>query len=117
MTLGELADMVDRWALELTPYLPPSIAGSIIGLRWAKEQTPLQKVGSFCASCAIAVYAGPAIGEVMGLGPRAQAATILLVAVLGMDILGGIVVAAKQFGATPVASLKVWWTAWRGGGA
>ena len=118
MTLDELTDIGragGRWSSRpICRRRSRARSSACVGPR---QQTPLQKLGSFCASCAIAVYAGPAIGEVMNLGPRAQAATILLVAVLGMDILGGIVAAAKQFGATPVASLKEWWTAWRGGGA
>ncbi len=113
--MSDLGDSLRKWAADIAPYLPPSILGSIIGLRWAKNQTPLQKVASFFMSCAFAVYAGPAIAEWMALGPKSSAAVILMVAVLGMDILGGLVAAAREFGVSPLASFKEWWGAWRGG--
>jgi hypothetical protein len=102
------------WLGDLAPYLPPSILGSVIGLRWAQKQTPLQKVVSFVGSSALAVYAGPAIAEWFSLGPRATALVILIAAVIGMDVLGGLAAAAKQFKDAPAASFKDWWSALRG---
>jgi len=105
-----------QWARDIAPYLPPSLLGSVIGLRWAAAQTPLQKVSGFVASSTLAVYAGPAIAEWFTLGPRATALVILIAAVVGMDVLGGLAAAAAQFKASPAASFKDWWGAWRGAG-
>jgi hypothetical protein len=102
------------WFGDLAPYLPPSILGSVIGLRWAQKQTPLQKVVSFIGSSALAVYAGPAIAEWFALGPRATALVVLIAAVIGMDVLGGLAAAARQFKDAPAASFKEWWRALRG---
>ena len=43
----------------------------------------------------MAVYCGPAIAEFFTLGPKATIAVGVLTAVLGMDILGGLMAAAK----------------------
>ncbi len=103
------------WLGDFAPYLPPSILGSVIGLRWAQKQTPVQKVVSFVGSSALAVYAGPAIAEWFALGPRSTALVVLIAAVIGMDVLGGLAAAAKQFKDAPAASFKDWWGALRGG--
>lgn len=107
--------MSDRfaWLADLAPYLPPAF-GSFIGLRWAKDQTPLQKVTGFLGGFGLAVWFGPAVAEVFSLGPKATIAAGVLIAVIGMDIIGGLMAAAKAFGANPVQSFKDWWGAVRG---
>jgi len=108
-----LGDTFASLSAGLAPYLPPSILGSVIGLRWAQKQTPLQKVVGFIGSSALAVYAGPAIAEWFALGPRATALVVLIAAVIGMDVLGGLAAAARQFKDAPAASFKNWWRALR----
>ena len=105
MTLNDLAK-------EAAPYLPPAF-GAFIGLRWAKDQTPLQKVSGFAGGFGLAVYFGPATAELLSLGPKATIAAGILIAIIGMDILGGLMAAAKAFGNNPLESFKSWWSAWR----
>ena len=108
--LGDLASQV-------APYLPPAF-GAFIGLRWAQNQTPLQKVTGFIGGFGVAVYMGPAVAELLGLGPKATVAAGILLAVVGMDILGGLMAAASAFRVDPAGSFAKWWGAWwsRGGG-
>ncbi len=105
--------MSDRfsWLGDLAPYLPPAL-GSLIGLRWAKEQTARQKVVSFALSFGLGVYLGPATAELLSLGPKAAVAAGILIAVVGMDVIGGLVAAARAFQAAPLDSFKSWWSAW-----
>lgn len=101
---------------DIAPYLPPAF-GALVGLRYAADQTPTQKVTSFGAGFGLAVYFGPAIAELLSLGPKASVAVGILTAVIGMNVIGGLMVAAAQFRADPVESFKSWWRAIRGGGA
>lgn len=106
---------LDQFAADVAPYLPPAF-GAFVGLRWASNQTPTQKLTGFAGGFGLAVYCGPAVAEWLALGPKATIAIGVLVAVIGMDILGGLMAAAKAFGADPLGWFKSWWGAWRGGG-
>jgi hypothetical protein len=105
-----LADFVS----DVAPYLPPGF-GAYLGLYWAKNQTPSQKAMGFVGGFGLAVWFGPAVAEWFSLGPKATIAVGVLIAVAGMDILGGIMAAAKAFSVDPMASIKSWWSVWRGG--
>jgi hypothetical protein len=100
---------------ELAPYLPPAF-GALIGLRYTKDQTPAQKASSFLTGFGLAVYCGPALAELLALGPKATIAAGILIAIVGMDIVGGLIVAARQFGSAPVAAFRGWLDAWLGRG-
>lgn len=97
----------------LAPYLPPAF-GAFIGLQWAKNQTPAQKLTGFVGGFGLAVWFGPAVAEWFTLGPKATIAVGVLIAVIGMDVLGGIMAAAKAFSVDPMASIKAWWATFRG---
>lgn len=104
---------LDNLAKEAALYLPPAF-GAFIGLRWAKDQTPVQKVTGFVGGFGLAVYMGPAIAEFFALGPKGTIAVGVLTAVIGMDVLGGLMAAAKAFGSNPLDSFKNWLGAWKG---
>lgn len=108
-----MPDRFREFAADIAPYLPPAF-GAFIGLRWAQNQTPVQKVTGFAGGFGLAVYFGPAIAEFFTLGPKATIAVGVLTAVIGMDILGGLMAAAKAFGTNPLESFKGWWSAWKG---
>lgn len=105
----------EELARELAPYLPPAF-GALIGLRYAKDQTPLQKLSSFLSGFGLAVWCGPAVAELLALGPKATIAAGILIAIGGMDIVGGLLVAARQFGQAPLASVRDWLATWLGRG-
>lgn len=101
----------DDIAARLAPYLPPAL-GAFIGLRWAQNQTPQQKVTGFVAAFALSVYFAPAVSELLALGPKSTIAAGILIAVVGMDILGGLLAAARAFRRDPVGAFRAWWVAW-----
>ena len=101
------------WLGELAPYLPPAF-GAVVGLRWAKAQTARQRVLSFAAGFGLAVWFGPAIAELLALGPKATVAAGILTAIVGMDAIGGVMAALSSFKSDPVAAFRAWWNAWRG---
>ena len=101
------------WLGDFAPYLPPAF-GALIGLRWAKEQSPRQRVLSFFGGFGLAVYFGPAIAELLSLGPKTTIAVGILTAIVGMDAIGGLMAAVSGFRADPVGAFRAWWNAWRG---
>ena len=101
---------LDDLASQIAPYLPPAF-GALIGLRWAKDQTPAQKASSFAIGFGLAVYFGPAVAELFSLGPKSTVAVGILIAVVGMDVIGGLIAAAAAFRANPVGVFKDWWRA------
>ena len=106
---------LDGLAKEIALYLPPAF-GAFIGLRWAQNQTHTQKVTGFVGSFGLAVYFGPAVAEILALGPKATIASGILVAVIGMDVIGGLLAVAQKFSASPVETFSaVWATIWKKG--
>lgn len=101
---------------ELAPYLPPAF-GAFVGLANAGKQTPTQRFIGFVSGFGLAVYFAPAVSEIFALGPKATVAIGILIAIVGMDVIGGLMAAASAFKADPLASFKAWWGAWwnRGG--
>ena len=104
-----------EWVGELAPYLPPAF-GALVGLRWAGRQTARQKVLSFAAGFGLAVWLGPAIAELLSLGPKATVAVGILTAIVGMDAIGGLMAATAQFQADPAGTVRSWLDAWLGRG-
>lgn len=104
------------WLNVLAPYLPPAF-GAMIGLRWATEQTPFQRVVSFVSGFGLGVWFGPAISEALDLlesHPKATVAIGILTAIVGMDVIGGLIVAVVAFRKDPIGTVKSWWSVWRG---
>jgi len=101
------------WLGDLAPYLPPAF-GALIGLRWAKDQTPRQKVFSFATGFGLAVWFGPALAEILALGPKTTIAAGILIAILGMDAIGGLLAVAAQFRSDPPGTFRAWRDAWLG---
>lgn len=97
---GKLLDL-------LLSYLPPAF-GAFVGLRYAGESTPRQRVAAFLTSFVLAIYLGPAIAEVLSLGPKSTVAVGILVAIVGTEVIGGLVVAAAAFHADPFGTVKRW---------
>ena len=109
--LSWLGDAFASLSASLAPYLPPAL-GALVGLRWAQNQTPTQKVLGFATSFGAGVYLGPAVAEILSLGPRTAVAAGILIAVVGMDVIGGLMALAAAFRADPIGTFKAWWGAW-----
>jgi hypothetical protein len=97
-------------------YLPPAF-GAFIGMVNAKNQTPKQRVFGFVIGFGLSVYFAPALAEWFSLGPKAIVALGVFVAVIGGDIVGGLLAASSAFKNDPLGSFKGWLGAWfnRGG--
>ncbi len=102
-----------EWLADLAPYLPPAF-GAMVGLRWAKDQTPAQKIVSFATGFGLAVWFGPAIAELLSLGPKTTIAVGILTAILGMDAIGGLIAVTTAFRSDPIGTFRAWWNAWKG---
>lgn len=98
---------------EVAPYLPPAF-GALIGLRWAKDQTPKQKAFSWATGFGLAVWFAPGVCEFLSLGPKSTIAVGILVAIIGMDIVGGFLAAGAQFRDDPAGTFRRWRNAFLG---
>lgn len=106
---------IEEFYAEIAPYLPPAF-GALVGLRWAKNQTPTQKVASWATGFGLAVWFAPGVCEWFSLGPKSTVAVGILVAIVGMDIVGGFLAAGAQFREDPSGAFVRWWDAFRGKG-
>lgn len=113
--MGKLQAVLDSMAW-IAPYVPPAF-GAILGLRWAQNQTKTQKVASVLFGFGVAICFAPAIAEVVGhlpeRSPRIFVVISVLTAMLGMDILSGLMAVAKGFASSPLQTFKDWWAIWR----
>jgi hypothetical protein len=94
------ADIRAIWDF-LLPFTPP-VLGAFIGLRYSLDQTPKQRVLSFLTASILAVYLGPATGEVLGLSSNATAAVTLIEAAIGTELVAAMVNAARRFAGDPL---------------
>lgn len=99
---------------QIAHYLPPAF-GAFVGLTNAGNQTPKQRVIGCIVGFGLGAYLGPAVGEMLTLGPKATVAVGILIAIIGGNIIGGLFAAASAFRLDPLASFRAWWAAWRGG--
>ncbi len=95
----------------ITPFIPPSL-GALVGLGYARNQTPMQKLVSFGTGAATGIFIGAALAEVFTLGPRATIGVGFLLGMMGYDLMLGLTAAARNFAADPLQSFKAWWGAW-----
>lgn len=95
----------------MAPYLPPAF-GAFIGFANARNQTPMQRVTGFVIGFGLSIFVAPAVAEWLALGPKAIVALGVFVAVIGGDIVGGLLAASSAFKSDPLGSFKGWWGAW-----
>ena len=97
----------------LADLLPPAF-GALIGLRNSGHMTPIQRLSGFACSFILSVYFGPAIAEVLHLGPRLTIAVAIIVAIIGMDVIGGLLALAQRFRTAPLeTAAAVWDVIWK----
>lgn len=110
--------MSDRfnWLGDIAPYLPPAF-GALLGLRYAKNLTASERGISALFGFGVSVYFAPAIGEVLGhlpeKSPRIFVVISILTAMLGMDVLTGLMAIGNSFAVSPLSAVKDWWGAWK----
>ncbi len=94
-------------------FVPPML-GAWIGLRYAVTVTATQKLSFFITSAALSCYFGPALSDYLDLKSNAAAALTIVMASVGMEIMGGLVSLARQFGSAPLEVFKKVLRTWRG---
>lgn len=96
-----------RAAWEMFLLLAPAPIGALIGLRYATEQTAKARTVTWLSSCGLAVFAGPVVGSwwPRGLSTNEQALVTIVCAAIGMEILAGIIAAARAFARDPFGVL------------
>lgn len=114
--MSDAINWVGDLLTKLAPYLPAGF-GALIGLRYAKDQTPKERAISWIFGFVVSIYFAPAIAEVLGYlpdkSPRIFVVISILTAMLGMDILAGVMAVTKAFALAPLATFKDWWAIWR----
>lgn len=115
--MSDLKAWLSEWVdPSVLPFVPPSLIGAFIGWRWAQEQTQRQRAGSFLISTVLSSYATAAVAENLHWGTATLALVAILGAVVGMDLIGGLVVSARQWKADPQGTFGRWWATWLGRG-
>jgi hypothetical protein len=93
-------DLRDAWQFVL--LIAPAPLGALIGLRYATEQTPRARAFTWLCCCALGVIAGPWAGELLALSPAGVAVATIVTAAVGMEVIAGLVTAARTFAADPL---------------
>ena len=95
----------------VAPLLPPTVLGTLLGLAYAKEMTPRQKVVYVATAAPLAVYGVLATKSILArhwgivLDDWEIAALSIFYAVIGMDAVGGLVVLGKKFKEDPLGTV------------
>jgi hypothetical protein len=97
-------DLRDAWHYVL--LIAPAPLGALIGLRYASDQTPRARAFTWLCSCALGVFAGPWMGELLGLSPAGVAVATVVAAAFGMEVMAGLATAARAFAADPLALVE-----------
>lgn len=101
---------IDDAVKAVAPLLPPVALGTILGLAYAKEMTPRQKVIYAATAAPLAVYGVLATKSILArhagivLDDWELAAGAILYAILGMDAVGGLVVLGRKFKDDPIGT-------------
>jgi hypothetical protein len=113
-----MPDRVTSWSsiLEWIGLLAPPAFGALIGMRYAKDQTLKQRGAGFLTAFFLSVYMTPALAEAVNLGPKATVAAGILVAIVGMDIVGALIATIAQLKNDPMGTIKGWVDMWLGRG-
>lgn len=111
-----MSDRLYQLADAVAPYVPPAL-GALLGLRYAQNQTNLQKVTSWATGTLAGIYLAPWVGELLDLGPRGTVAVGFLIGFAGYDLMLGLTALMRQFGTNPLGTIRDALGAWfkRGG--
>jgi len=102
--------MIDRSDLRaawdgIVPFIPP-LLGAALGLRYAAEQKPRERLVTWGCSAAAGIYLGAGLGEFYGLGTKVTGAVMFVIAMFGSELCAAALAALRQFAADPVGILR-----------
>lgn len=101
-----MIDKSDFRALwEMVMVVAPAPVGALIGLRYAKDQTPRARAVTWLCSSFLACFAGPVTGEVVTLSPNGIAIATMVWAAFGMEVMAGLAFAFQSFARDPFGAL------------
>jgi len=110
--------MIDREDLrEVWQYvllIAPAPIGALIGLRYATEMTKRQQAINFLLACCLGAFVGWWAGELLSLSKAGVAVATIVACAVGMEVMAGLVIAARAFAADPFGFLTKAFTLWRG---
>ena len=95
-----------RTAWHYVVLIAPAPIGALIGLRYAVDQTPRARAITWLCSCALGVFIGPWLGELLALSAAGVAVATVITAAVGMEIVAGFATAARAFAADPLGFLE-----------
>jgi hypothetical protein len=96
-------DLRDAWQYIL--LIAPAPLGALIGLRYAVQQTPRQQAFNFFLSCGLGFFVGWWAGELLVLSAAGVAVTTIVSCAVGMELMAGLLTAARGFAADPFGFL------------
>ena len=94
-------DLRDAWQYVI--LIAPAPLGALIGMRYAVEQTPRARAFSWLCSCGLGAIGGAFLSELLGLTSYSGVAVATVVcASVGMEVMAGLITAARGFSSDPL---------------
>lgn len=98
------SDLQDVWD-GIVPFIPP-LAGAFLGLRYAVQQSPRERLTTWGASAAAGIYLGAGLGEFYGLGTKVTGALMFLIAMFASELFAVGIAALRQLASDPVGMFR-----------
>lgn len=80
-------------------------AGSLLSLRTVLDASPWARMAAVGGAFAIAYFCAPALAELFGVGLKAERAIALMVAFVGINLLGGLATFGEKWRRDPQDAL------------
>lgn len=103
--------------LDLIGSLVPPALGAFVGLRYAKDQSRVDRAVSWFCAMVAGIYVGGAVGEHFTFGPKTTVGIGFTIAMLGAELWAVAVSALRQWAQDPVGTFRKWRDAWLGRGS
>jgi hypothetical protein len=92
----------------VVPFVPP-LFGAYIGLRYAVQQIPRDRLATWICSAAAGIYLGAGLGEFYGLGTKVTGAAMFLIAMFGSEAFAVGIAFLRAMATDPVGSFRRVW--------
>lgn len=93
------SDLRTLWEYAL--LIAPAPIGALIGMGYAKEQSPRARTVSWLCSLVVGAVGGPFAGEYVTLSPYGVAIATIVAAAVGLEIIAGVHFVARSFASDP----------------
>lgn len=106
-------DLAALWDYVL--LIAPAPLGALIGLRYATQLSKRQQAANFGLSGLLGVFVALWLGELFNLSRLGVAVATIVACAVGMEVMAGLVAAARAFSADPIGFLGKAFTIFRRG--